>query len=91
MKKEQYSNPASSVHPKRRKTIRMELSLGMAFVLLVLVWSGGYDVISRLVTDIRNAEVWYEADRLTVRLLSALGWLLIVWQFTKAVINGWKK
>lgn len=62
MKKEQYSNPASPVHPKRRKTICMELSLGMAFVLLVLVWSGGYDVISRLVTDIRDAEVWYEAD-----------------------------
>lgn len=36
MKKEQYSNPASPVHPKRRKTIRMELSLDMAFVLLVL-------------------------------------------------------
>lgn len=91
MKKEQYSNPASPVHPKRRKTIRMELSLDMAFVLLVLVWLGGCDVISRLVTDIRDAEVWYEADRLTVRLLSALGRLLIVWQFTKAVINGWKK
>lgn len=91
MKKEQCSNPASSVHLKRRKTIRMELSLDMAFVLLVLVWLGGCDVISRLVTDIRDAEVWYEADRLTVCLLSALGWLLIVWQFTKAVINGWKK
>ena len=91
MKKEQYSNPASPVHLKRRKTIRMELSLDMAFVLLVLVWLGGCDVIFRLVTDIRDAEVWYEADRLTDRLLSALGWLLIVWQFTKAVINGWKK
>ncbi len=69
----------------------MELSFDMAFVLLILVWLGGYDVVSRLVTDLRNAEVWYEADRLTVRLLSALGGLLIVWEFTKAVINGWKK
>lgn len=89
MKEEQYSDSAS--HPKRRKTICMELSFDMAFVLLILVWLGGYDVISRLVTDIRNAEVWYEADRLTVRLLSAFGWLFIVWEFTKAVINGWKK
>lgn len=57
----------------------------------MLVWLVGYDVVSRLVTDLRNAEVWYEADRLTVRLLSALRGLLIVWEFTKAVINGWKK